>query len=169
MSKGSLRFRSTADMPDSMRKLVEAQSAVDARSGAPAPVRQLPIAEAVRAGQSIQKSRHVKHELGVMNKTEARYAQHLDALIAGGDVAAWKFEAVKIRLAKRTWLTIDFFVWTPDGRIELHEVKGRKGDRYYATEDSKLKVKFAAEEYPQWTVRIVWPAKGGGWQQEKIG
>lgn len=172
MSKGSLRFRSTAEMPDGMRKLVEAQSATAARIGAPTPMRRLSIAEAIdpapRAEQ-FQRARHVKHTTGEMNKTEARYAQHLDALVAAGAVVAWKFESVKIRLAKRTWLTIDFFVWLPDGRIELHEVKGRKGARYFATEDSKLKVKVAAEEYPLWTVRIVWPAKGGGWDQEKIG
>lgn len=169
MSKGSLRYRSAVEMPEGMRKLLEMQSLTDRCSGAPTPLQPLTIAEGVKAGPFVHKTRHVKHESGVMNKTEARYAQHLEALRAGGDVRAWKFESVKLRLAKRTWLTIDFIVWMLDGRVELHEVKGRKGNRYYATEDSKLKVKVAAEEYPLWTIRIVWPAKGGGWDQEVFG
>lgn len=169
MSKGSLRYRSSEDMPPGMRRIVEAQSLTARRSGAPSPMQHLAIAEAAKVGPLVHKKHHVKHEVGVMNKTEARYAQYLDTRVAAGEVVSWKFESVKIRLAKRTWLTIDFFVWMPNGSVELHEVKGRKGNRYYATEDSKLKVKFAAEEYPLWIVWIVWPAKIGGWDQERIG
>lgn len=174
MSKGALRYPSPESMPEGMRKLYEAAHSPPRQSVSRlSPLKRHQIVSpdpvALKWGQPVKKLRHVKHESGVMNKTEARYAQHLDALIVAGDVAAWKFESVKIRLAKRTWLTIDFFVWMPDGAVELHEVKGRKGKRYFATEDSKLKVKVAAEEYPRWTVRIVWPAKGGGWDQELIG
>lgn len=159
MSKGSLRYRSTADMPDGMRRLAEAQAA----GGGAANTR--PRAVAIGASKQM---RHVKHTPGEMNKTEARYAQHLEALKASGEVLWWGFEVVKLRLAKRTWLTVDFLVQVDTG-FELHEVKGRKGKRYWATEDGKLKAKFAAEQFPFWPLRIVWPAKGGGWAQELQG
>lgn len=169
MSKGSLRYQSPEDMPIGMRRLVEAQSATAKHSGAPTPMQQLSKAEAVKGGPFVQKTRHVKHETGVMNKTEARYAQFLDARKADGSVTWWGFEVVKLRLAKRTWLTVDFLVQVADGSFELHEVKGRKGNRYFATEDGKLKAKFAAEQFPFWPFRIVWPAKAGGWDQELQG
>lgn len=151
-SKRALRYSSAADMPPAMRALLERQS--------------VPTAATTPAAPAAKKPRHVKHVAEQMNKTEARYAQHLDALKAAGEVVSWYFEAIKIRLAQRTWLTVDFLVRFADGRVELHEVKGRKGERYFATEDGKLKVKLAAELYWFWAVRIVWPAKGGGWDQE---
>lgn len=149
-SKRALRYSSAADMPPAMRALLERQAA--------------PPAAAPAAGE--RRQRHVRHAAEQMNKTEARYAEHLDALKAAGDVVWWAFESIKIRLAQRTWLSIDFMVRFADGRVELHEVKGRKGERYHATEDGKLKVKLAAELYWFWAVRIVWPAQGGGWGQE---
>ena len=43
-------------------------------------------------------------------------------------------------------------------------VKGRKGDSFYATEDSWPKIKIAAEVAP-FPVRVVWPDKAGGWRE----
>lgn len=97
-----------------------------------------------------------------MNKGEAAYAGHLDALRAAGSVTAWWFEFVTLRLADDTHYRPDFLVLRPDGALELHEVKGRKGESFYATEDAWLKVKWAAEATP-FPIRVVWPAKGGGW------
>lgn len=150
MSRRALRFSSPAEMPAAMRALMERQQ--QPAEAAPAPAR----------------PRHVRYTSGEMNKTEAAYAQHLEALIAEGVVSWYGFEVVKVRLAHRCWLSVDFLVRFKDGRMELHEVKGRKGDRYHATEDGKLKVKWAAQKYPFWPVRIVWPRKGGGWDQEEI-
>ena len=165
--KRSLRYRSAADMPPAMQRLLQQQ-------GAPTPMAPIPrdriVAPDPVAMDYGRNPIHVKHTSGVMNKTEARYAQHLDAMIATGEVSWWGFELIKLRLAAtRCWFSVDFLVRMKGGSFELHEVKGRKGDRYFATEDGKLKAKFAAEKYPFWPVRIVWPAKGGGWNQERIG
>lgn len=146
----ALRYSSVADMPESMQRLMKADTtpAAAAQSAAALP-------------------RHRRHEPGKMNKTEAAYAQHLDYRKAIGEVLWWGFELIKLRLAKATYLTIDFLVQVADGSFELHEVKGRKGDRYWAEEDARIKLKVAAELTPL-PVLVVWPKKGGGWCVEAV-
>jgi hypothetical protein len=61
---------------------------------------------------------------GTMNKTEAAYAATLDARRYAGEVAWFKFEGVKLRLADNTFYTSDFAVMLADGALEVHEVKG---------------------------------------------
>lgn len=156
MSKGGLRFHSEDAMPDGMRALFRRQqqpAAAAAAKAAPGPT----------AAQ-----RHAHHEPGRMNKTEAAYDQHLALRKHAGEIRWYAFEAIKLRLASATFLTVDFFVVLADGAMECHEVKGRKGDRYWAEEDAKVKVKVAAEQFP-FAFRIVWPRKGGGWCQELFG
>src|SRR4029077_19801939 len=63
-----------------------------------------------------------------MNRTERRYSQHLEILRAAGEVRWWAFEAIKLRLARRTWYTPDFLVELPDGELTVHEVKGHWED-----------------------------------------
>lgn len=104
---------------------------------------------------------------GRMNKGEAAYALQLDQRIAAGHVAAWWFEFVTIRLADETHYRPDFLVQLPDGTLELHEVKGRKGETFYATEDGWLKVKLCAEMAP-FPVVVVWPNAAGYWQERRV-
>lgn len=152
MAKGGrLRYASAADMPESMRRLL--------------PPAAMKTSEAPIASS---RPRHTTHVPGRMNKTEAAYAQQLTFRKHAGEVLWFGFETVKLRLATRTWLTVDFLVRLADGTFELHEVKGRKGTRYYATEDGKIKAKVAAEQYPFWPFRIVWPRAGGGWASEML-
>lgn len=99
-----------------------------------------------------------------MNKGEAAYAGVLDQRIAAGHVTAWWFEFITLRLADDTHYRPDFLVMLPDGTLEIHEVKGRKGDTFYATEDSWPKIKIAAEVAP-FPVRVVWPDRAGGWKE----
>jgi hypothetical protein len=108
---------------------------------------------------------------GVMNKTEARYAAHLDALVVSGVVQEHHFEGVTLKLADDTRYTPDFFVVLADGTCELHEVKPASGTgrAYYAREDAKLKVKIAARQFP-FRMCVVWPDKGnGGWHRQEYG
>jgi hypothetical protein len=77
-----------------------------------------------------------------MNKTEAAYAQHLNALKLAGDVLWFEFEGIKLRLADDTQYTADFFVLTRDGVLEVHETKG------FWRDDARVKIKVAAEKYP---------------------
>lgn len=79
---------------------------------------------------------------GTMNKTEAKYADHLEALRIAGKVLWFKFEAIKLRLASNTFYTPDFLVMAADESLELHEVKGHWED------DARVKIKVVAEQYP---------------------
>jgi len=108
-----------------------------------------------------------KRERGTMNKTEKRYAAELDRQYRAGLIQWYGFEAVKIRLADNTFLTPDFAVLEDSGLLELHDVKGRKGDGYWCEEDAKLKLKVLAEHFPA-IVKIVWEDKSGAWQSETL-
>lgn len=101
---------------------------------------------------------------GVMNKTEAAYAATLDQRRTAGEVAWFKFEGIKLRLADNTFYTPDFFVMLASGQLEAHEVKG------YWQEDARAKIKIAADMYPIRFVAIRVRAKkdGGGWAVEEF-
>jgi len=79
---------------------------------------------------------------GTMNKTEAAYEQVLKRRLMAGEIAWYKFEGVKLRLAAATFYTADFFVMAADGQLEVHEVKG------VWTDDARVKTKVAAAMYP---------------------
>lgn len=83
-----------------------------------------------------------RHQPGVMNKSEAAYAAHLDVLKRVGQIADYWFERVTVKLAHDTRYTPDFLVQLPDGELQLHEVKGHFED------DALVKVKVAAELFP---------------------
>ncbi len=104
---------------------------------------------------------------GQMNKTEAAYADHLKMLERTGVIAWFAYEAIKFRLANNTFYTPDFLVMLSDGQLEVHEVKGRKGEGYYAEDDAKVKIKVAAALYPM-LFRVVWPDRECWWKQETI-
>jgi len=90
-----------------------------------------------------------------MNKTEARYAREvLGIRKMAGFVIDWRFEAIKLRLAKRTWYTPDFMVWTPEG-IEIHETKGG-----FIRDDAAVKIKVAAEIFKEFKFVLVQHTKG---------
>jgi hypothetical protein len=100
-------------------------------------------------------------KLGEMNRTEAAYAQVLEAEKIAGDVQWWRFEGVKLRLADKTFLTVDFAVMVRDGTLEMHEVKG------FWEDDARVKIKVAADQYPFRFIAITGKAKakrdGGEW------
>lgn len=99
---------------------------------------------------------------GSMNKTEAAYGQHLAQLQAAGEVAWFKFEGLKFRLADNTFYTPDFAVMRADGALEAHEVKGHWQD------DARVKIKVAADLYPVRFLAVKAQSKraGGGWETE---
>lgn len=81
-----------------------------------------------------------------------------------GEIAWYKFEGLKFRLADNTFYTPDFAVMLPCGTMELHEVKG------FWTDDARVKTKVAAELYPFKfvAVKAVPKKEGGGWQYEEF-
>lgn len=99
-----------------------------------------------------------------MNKTEARFkAEFLDTV---EEVWFASYASVKLRLADRTWYTPDFFVWTGK-HVHVYEVKGSWKAPHQ--EDSRVKLKVAAEAYPQFKFFAAVPNKEtGGWDIEEI-
>lgn len=64
---------------------------------------------------------------GQMNKTETAYAQELELRKRYGEIAWYRFEGIKLRLADNTFYTPDFAVMLANGQLEMHEVKGVTG------------------------------------------
>ena len=99
---------------------------------------------------------------GAMNKTEAAYDRHL-ALLQHAGVIVWRrFEGLKLRLADATFYTPDFAVMLADGTIECHEVKG------FWTDDARVKIKVAADQYPFRFIAVKALAKNAGWAIEEF-
>lgn len=102
---------------------------------------------------------------GVMNKTEAAYADYLEQQLSAGQLLWWKFEALKLRLAANTFYTPDFLVMKKNREIQLCEVKG------YWMDDARVKIKVASEMYPFFQFTAVRPRakkNGGGWEEEEF-
>lgn len=106
---------------------------------------------------------------GEMNKTEARFERdELAPAKARGELAWYAFEAVKLRIAPRTFLTVDFFVLFADGHLEAIDVKGSPR---IVEEDAKVKMKVAAAAFP-FRFRYAFPRPrrlGGGWLYQEVG
>lgn len=101
------------------------------------------------------------------SKTEAAYAREaLEPLKRQGVIRDYWHEPVKFRLADRTYYTPDYMLVLASGIIEFVEVKGRKGAGPWCEEDALVKIKVAAAMYP-FVFRMVWPAKGGGWDRKE--
>jgi hypothetical protein len=99
---------------------------------------------------------------GVMNSTEIRYANLLDLRAKAGEIDGYRFESIKLRLADRTWYTPDFVVMRGDlTAIEFHEVKG------FWRDDAKVKIKVAAEMYPEFAFIVAQYIKGN-WEIRSI-
>jgi hypothetical protein len=101
---------------------------------------------------------------GVMNKTEAAYAENLQRRKLAGEVLWFKFEGIKLRLADATFYSPDFAVMVSGGQMEMHEVKG------FWQDDARVKIKVAADLYPFRFIAVQPLPKrvGGGWKIEEF-
>ena len=101
---------------------------------------------------------------GQLNKTEQEYKQHLELLKSAGEIQLIRFEGLKLRLADNTFYTPDFMVLAADGVVECHEVKG------FWTDDARVKIKVAADQYPFRFKAVKKQAKkdGCGWSEEEF-
>lgn len=93
-----------------------------------------------------------------MNKLEAKYAAHLQLLQQAGEIHSFCFERHNLKLADRTYYKPDFEVMLPDGTIEFHEVKG------FMRDDANVKLKVAANQFPQYVFRLVQWDRKTGWK-----
>lgn len=102
---------------------------------------------------------------GGMNKTEARFRAEV---LAVDGVWVVLYASIKLRLADRTWYTPDFAVLRIGSpRVEFYEVKGSWKAPHQ--EDSRVKLKVAAEAYPQFQFFAAVPNRDtGGWDIEEI-
>lgn len=80
-----------------------------------------------------------------MNKTEAAYASELERERVAGLIQWWKFEGIKLRLADKTFLTVDFAVLDAEGYLRMVDVKGALA---VYEQDARVKMKVAASLYP---------------------
>lgn len=109
-----------------------------------------------------------QHDRSLMNRVEQQYANHLRDRQMVGEIRWYLFEAIKLRLADRTYYTPDFLVVTQDLVLEAHEVKtmwstGKPGWH----EDARVKIKVAAEMFPFRFIAATL-MRDGGWQFEEF-
>ena len=93
-----------------------------------------------------------------MNRLEARYAQYLELQVKAGQIRAWAYEPVRLKLAKLTTYTPDFLVEPWQGRPELHECKG------FLREDAAVKLKVAAQRFAMFDFKLVRQNRNGSWR-----
>ena len=75
------------------------------------------------------------------NKLETAYGQHLALMKRAGEILDFRYEAMKLRLANKTFYTPDFMVISKDF-IEFHETKG------WMRDDAAVNLKVAATRFP---------------------
>jgi len=97
-----------------------------------------------------------------MNKTEAKYAQHL----FHQEVAYYAFEPMKFRLADNTYYTPDFLVMGMDGSLRFVDTKAywKKAGKVGVEDDALVKMKVVAEQFPMFTFLMTWE-KDGAWEE----
>lgn len=106
-----------------------------------------------------------RREPGTMNKLEAAYAAHLEARKLAGEIADYRFEQIKLVLAKRTTITVDFAVMESDGTISFFETKG------FMEDDANVKLKVVAESFwwfRFYLVKAIPKRDGGGFSVKQV-
>ena len=105
----------------------------------------------------------------LMGQMERNWASALDYAIDAGELIAWEFEAIRLRLSysttkkgsKPAFYTPDFMVIYPDGTIGFDEVKG------HWEEAALVRIRIVADRYP-FRFRIVDSRRGGGFQVNEV-
>lgn len=115
---------------------------------------------------------NVRRQPGTMNRTERAYSEVLEARRLAGEVAAWWYEGVTLKLAPDCRYTPDFLVQMLDGSLELVEVKAgwRKDGKlgFHGHDESNVKMRVASERFPFRVVRAVL-VRGEGWVVQEMG
>ena len=114
-----------------------------------------------------------RHTPGVMNKTEAAYAEVLDASYRTNAIAWYGFEAITLKLGPDCRWTPDFLVIDMDGYIEFHEVKAgyvNASGKVVARveDDAAVKLRLAPGQFPFFRFRLAWLYRGT-WEWRDIG
>jgi predicted nuclease of restriction endonuclease-like RecB superfamily len=96
------------------------------------------------------------------SKLERRYAEtFLAPSLTNGDLKAWWYEPMSLRLGKGCFYTPDFLLQDANDRLIVDETKG------YWREAARVRIKIAAQRYPCFTFRGVrWV--NGVWRYEEF-
>jgi hypothetical protein len=105
--------------------------------------------------------RGIQLKQGQMNRLEAKYAGYLEGLKRGGVILDYWFDAIRLRLAEKTFYSPDFLVLASDMTFEVHEVKGGIWE-----DDARVKIKVAAAKYPMRFKAVRWVK--GAWEAEEF-
>jgi hypothetical protein len=106
----------------------------------------------------------LRHISGEFNGLEKRYAAFLEQRRICGEILTWKFEAIKLKLAKATFYNPDFLLVMPDRLIELHETKA------WMEDDAAVKIKVAAAMFPEFKIVLVkWNKNTKDWEYKNYG
>lgn len=104
-----------------------------------------------------------------MNKTEAIRFNELDLLLKAGEIAEFRFEGMKLRLADGAYYKPDFYYIDNDGQIHFDEIKG------FWREAARVRIKVAADRFPHFRfaafTRRTWKeerVRGPGWKIERF-
>lgn len=101
------------------------------------------------------------------NKTERRYAAHLNRLVSAGEIARWWWKPGSLRIAPSLHYQPDFLVQRSDRILEVVDVKGARGERFWCEEDAWVKIKTVARLFP-FRMVVTWE-KRGLWLTEIVG
>jgi hypothetical protein len=110
-----------------------------------------------------------KHVAGQMNKVETAFAAHLELRRIAREVRRYWFEQWTWKLAADCRFTPDFVAEMADSSLRVYEVKGRhnsKIGKYYAEDDSKVKIRVFASMFPVQAFIVF--KDGGNWAEERI-
>lgn len=95
----------------------------------------------------------------LMNKLEREWWDILRAEFPDSQIVA---QSVKFKIANGCWLTADFVVFHADGSAAIYETKGK-----HAWDDSLVKLKVVAANFPRVKVWLVWKDHEK-WQRQRI-
>ena len=160
----------TKEQAEEMQRRVDANSGAMSqeevtrrfKAGIPIPIHRLvnegPV---VRAKGKIEKPLNEK-----LNKTEARYANHLERLKLAGEILWWRSHAFGLYFEDGTRYTPDFVTMDKAGSITLIDVKAYRENqkKVHITEASMIRMKRTAHEYYFFTMKAVWE-KDGVWEE----
>jgi hypothetical protein len=158
-------YKATGNLPAPSAGFDDIADGIDAPPVAP-PIYRKPLDSPRDAAK---KALHALGRLrdGEENATERRYAAHLERLKQAGEIRWYLFEGIKLKLAPKTFLTVDYAVMSATGQLEMHDVKGA---RAIFSDDAKVKMKVAADKFP-FVFKVAFPKKGsagGGFEVEEI-
>ena len=108
---------------------------------------------------------------GVMNKTETAYAEWLGMRMICGEILGFQFEKRRFELAPGAFFTPDFDILECDGSHTYVDTKAyfRNQKRVHVEEAAMVRIKVAADKYPEHRWCHAWRDETGEWKHRYFG